>query len=353
MRVVSAQALQVAINSAKTGSGAQAVGSFVPARRAVIQLDNTVSIKDVRGTRVWGDALGGTTFEWVCTDPTKPMFLIDGCDSAELAYFTVKLSEPCAMVFKITDQGAGVSPIRSTRVNIHDVDVEDANGDLETVIYIALTGDGGKNDQHYFARVTAKDYSHSFCRIEGQASVGNRFDECRAQGRDNGQYGLYCRHDSQVGKGGQFLWTGGVLMEHQQADIRGDWRNGKNIVLGPTCEQSARALIVDSAGSSFSGNTFEWIGGEWVNNATIHPADDEIMQVLAGCLHVQGVTFGQAANVNDYMFSYNPPSTKRLGFNFIGNTVWTPLTSGHFPDIAPDSKVGSWRRSGSDPTAAL
>lgn len=353
MRIVSQQALQVALDSAKTGSGASAVGSFVPIRRATINIADTINIKDVRGTRGWGDALGGTTLNW--TGPAdRPMFLIDGCDSVELAYFTVRVSNPLLSVFKITDQGAGVSKIRSTRIRIHDIDVEDSDGALTDVIWIALTADLGKNDQHSFERVTAKDYAGAFAKIEGQASVGNVFVDCKAQGRDHGQYGIYCAAASGPGRGGQFYAENCVLMEHQQYDCYGDWRAGASKLVKVTCEQSARFLGVASAGASFSGHSLTVDGGEWVNNAAVHPADKIIVNAAAGGLHIQGMTFGQSANVNDYKFNYLvSPSTKRLGWTFRNNVLWTPLTSGWFPGELPDDATGSWVRSGSAATVAL
>lgn len=353
MRVVSEQFLQVKIDSARTGTGANAVGSFVGVERAVYRFTDTIRIADVAGTKVFGNALGGTILEVAVTDPNKDLFDLSGCRGVELAYFTIRAINPFRNVFRISDQGQGVSPIRSSQNYIHDIDVEDCDGGIQTIIHIAAPPDSGKNDLGVVERVTAKDYAHSFVRGEGQAAVGWTFRDCRAQGRDHGLYGIYAKQDGQPGRGFQFLWEGGALMEHQNYDVYGDWRNGTSKLIKVTCEQSARFYGAESAGASFSGHNFTVDGGEWVNNATIHPADDEIVQAYAGALHIRGMTFGQSANVNDYKFRYDPTPTKRLGWTFRDNVLWTPLVAGHFVGIAPDSVQGSWRRSGSADTVAL
>lgn len=314
-----------------------------------LSLTSQVVIEDTEDVHIVGN---GTVISGSVSGPAFKFMGTNNCSLGGFRYDT--LSGSTNLVY-LSDFGSGQT--RSSRFMLHDVFVL-CNGVMQSPIYVAHTPDGAKNDNHRFVNVTAQDYTFAFARLEGQASVANGFWQCLGQGRDHGQYCIYAKYDTQVGKGGQFAWYGGVMMEHAIADIRGDWRNGKNIASGVTSEQSARALMVDSAGGSFSGNTITLEGWEYVNNSSVLPADNEIIQVYAGALNVRGCTFGQATTGDavtglDYKFRYDITANKRLGFVFDGNTVWSKLSSGWFSSLAPDSKAGSYNRSGTSPTVAM
>lgn len=328
-------------------------GGRVDLPRATIAVSDTIEVKNAQGLRILGDSIGGTRIVWTGNDVTKPVFKFDGSVDCRLHNIEFEFEGLCKAAVEITDSGAGTGLLRSTRFHGEDWIVADSDGLLDTVIHVSRTPDGAKNDQHSFRRIQAADYATAFARLEGQASVANRFDDCVAQGRDHGQYGLYCFHSGGAGRGGQFLWTGGVMMQHQVADVYFDGRNGKNLVQGATCEQSARALMVPTAGSAFSGNVTAFRNVDWQNGAGQNPVDNAIFNVAAGGLVVDGCIFGNisaAAAVNDYLFDYNVTASKVLGFSFTNNFVSTPKASAWFPHGAPDSKVGSWQR---DPTTGL
>lgn len=309
----------------------------------VLDLTSPITITNATGIRLVGNSTGGSKVRWLGSGSA---FRFIGTARCSLEQTDIEVLYPCSAAIYINDLGAGGGNIRTSGFHGAHLFIQ-CNGIAERAIWIQRTPDGGKNDHHYFDRVWAQSYTQAFCQLEGQAAVNTEFHNCIAQSREYGNYGVYCVSDTGVGRGGQFNWFGGTLMEHKIADIRGDWRNGKNQIIGATCEQSARLLMVDSPGGAFSGNSWVIQGLEWVNNATVHPDDDEIIQVYGGSLTLIGGTYGQSANTNDYKIRYDVPAAKRLGFNVLGVTWWTPLAANWFSALTPDSSAGSYVRSGS------
>ena len=325
--------------------------------------DTVTELYQRKGGGVVGSSVEGTKIVLGLDNPAGNVFDCIGTARVKIGNFNVKVEAPCESLVRLTDEGGGSGKIRSTGFIGEPIFVDGNGGLIQQLINIDQPDDGAKNDHHKFTKWWGQSYAFAGARLAGQAAVATEFIGCTFQGRDIGQYGIYAKDDTIVGRGGQFIWSGGTLMEHQVADIRGDWRNGSSAVYKPTCEQSARYVIVDAAGTSFSGHSLLLCGGEWVNNSGIHPADGEIIQCYAGSLNIVGGTFGQnttghATTGLDYRIRYQVDDTgggvqRRLGFNVLGLTLWTRLTSGHFPATAPDSTIGSWRRTGTTDTAPL
>jgi hypothetical protein len=353
MRIVSAQEAQVDLYNAITGTGASARGAQVEFRRGTLVFTDTVHIDGCAGMKALGNSLGGS--KWVWAGPAdRPFISMTSSARNELAYIHFAFDTPCQSLIKITDQGSGsASNYRSTMHWIHDLEVEDSDGALTDVIWVARTPDGAKNDHHTFERIMAQDYGGVFGRVEGQASVNVKFIACEAMGRDHGQYGIYNGHDDYTLVGGQVSVIGGIWMEHQVADFYTTHRYGKFVIDTVFSEQSARLLVVPEAPASNSAvmtGVVDIRGLRYTTNSTVQPADHEFIQCAGGLLSIAGGSAGLNASDLEYLIKYNVADVDKAmawsirDFTFLGSA---PATSHWQTGDAPASKINVWRYVGS------
>lgn len=318
----------------------------LPAGRCTIT--STLTWRGIAGAELLGQGAVVTEIEWK-GDAASPAIYLDKVSHVRLASFSIVPADTASLKAAIkvensatgcsADTGANCVNWATSQVTFEEL-VIDGEGRMEKGIWIA--GDNGKNDHHRCEHTQVIDYTDVGYQIEGQASTDHVFTGCLAQGRNGGNYGVKAAQDSTAGKGGALRWFGGEVMENADADFYLDSRNGTQVISGATCEQSARFIDVPDPAPALSSQTIWVQGAKWTNNATVHPADEEIVRVEGGgALVIMGSQFGLNSPTLGYKFRYSPNQSGGGGFLFMGNVVNTTRTSAHFSDVAPDSKAGS------------
>jgi len=384
LRAISSQVIDM---PSTTDIQAAILAFLSPARRGIAgtvrvgrgQVNLTAQLlwESQEGPRFEGAGIWQTDFHWDSAGGAPndvPALLIDQCTNGIWRDFTFTVDAPlvgtvsCLEVIRFQDDETDPADPgliyknnnRSSQNTLGDIRVSALGRAPDAfVIYLATFG-GGKNDHHFWQRLTADGYTRAGCRLEGQASTSHWFEKLVLRGEVNGGSGLFgivfgiLPGDAREGtedpvgdtwtsiarKGGTTRMVGGEVMQHGVCDYWLDSANGCIAMFGVTHEGSARLAKIRAPGSAVSVAEVSWSRCKWTSNTDL-AADGEIL-VDEGTGHttIEGGQYGLVSAPVELCL-YKAHSAQRGGFKVTGADFETPYRHGMFTGMYPQDVRGS------------
>jgi hypothetical protein len=319
---------------------AAGVGGGLSLPRGVIDVSDTLKIRNVLGFKFGGQGPRVTQLRWTGPDD-RPMFRLDRCQDVLLEDFSIIVGRDQELLAAAWIQNTPVPEDAETKPpatshvwwrNVHVI----GQGRLTRGFHVRLVDvdRDEKNDNHTFEGLTVIGYKHAAFALEGRNAKNLALNRCHCTAyvagdevtKENrvGRYAVDTARETEAGPewnhGGAFFWSDGAVIAHAEADFRIGDRNDTIKIDGVYSEKSSRMLQMPDYDTG-SGAACPVVLENYRFAGEFAPTDGEVIQCYAvGPLSMIGCKMGSNIPGQQLHIRYEPKPAPGA-FNFIGNAI--------------------------------